>query len=50
LAAYIKKYPEEGAEFKTLISGELPAGWEKALPVSPSKALSYTIARCMFGF
>ena len=37
LAAYLKKYPEEGAEFKSLITGELPAGWEKALPVSPSK-------------
>ena len=32
--AYAQKYPEEGAEFKQLISGELPEGWEKALPVS----------------
>lgn len=32
--AYAQKYPEEGAEFKQLISGELPAGWDAALPVS----------------
>jgi len=32
LAAYCEKYPEEGAEFKQLVSGELPAGWESALP------------------
>lgn len=34
LAKYVEKYPEEGAEFKQLISGKLPEGWEKALPVS----------------
>jgi hypothetical protein len=34
LAKYAEKYPEEAKEFKQLISGELPAGWEKALPVS----------------
>ena len=50
LAAYIKKYPEEGAEFKNLISGHLPQGWEKALPVSPSKILSYRMACFMLGF
>ena len=33
-AEYEKKYPEEAAELKSLITGELPAGWEKALPVS----------------
>lgn len=33
---YEKKYPEEAAEFKSIITGELPAGWEKALPVSSS--------------
>ncbi|XP_002991185.2 transketolase, chloroplastic [Selaginella moellendorffii] len=33
LAAYEKKYPTEAAEFKQLISGELPDGWDKALPV-----------------
>ncbi|CDO97702.1 unnamed protein product [Coffea canephora] len=31
-AEYEKKYPEEAAELKSLITGELPAGWEKALP------------------
>ena len=31
---YEKKYKEEAAELKSIISGELPAGWEKALPVS----------------
>ena len=34
LADYDKKYPEEAAEFKQLISGELPASWDQALPVS----------------
>lgn len=34
LAAFEKKYPEEAEEFKQLISGELPAGWDLALPVS----------------
>lgn len=33
-AEYEKKYSQEAAEFKSIISGELPAGWEKALPVS----------------
>lgn len=33
-AEYEKKYAEEAAELKGIISGELPAGWEKALPVS----------------
>lgn len=32
LGAYEKKYPEEAAEFKQLISTELPANWEKCLP------------------
>ncbi|KAH7432769.1 hypothetical protein KP509_07G039000 [Ceratopteris richardii] len=32
LAAYEKKYPQEAAEFKSLISGEFPAGWAEALP------------------
>jgi transketolase len=32
LAAYEAKYPAEAKEFKQLTSGELPAGWEKALP------------------
>lgn len=33
-AEYEKKYKEEAAELKSIITGELPAGWEKALPVS----------------
>jgi len=32
LAEYNKKYPAEGAEFASLLSGKLPAGWDKALP------------------
>jgi transketolase len=31
-AAYEKKYKEEAAVLKSIISGELPSGWEKALP------------------
>ncbi|KAG5231227.1 transketolase [Salix suchowensis] len=31
-AEYEKKYSEEAAEFKSIMSGELPSGWEKALP------------------
>ncbi|KAF5835261.1 Transketolase, thiamine diphosphate binding domain-containing protein [Dunaliella salina] len=32
LEAYSAKYPTEAAEFKQLISRELPQGWENALP------------------
>ena len=32
LEAYSQKYPAEASEFKQLISQELPAGWEQALP------------------
>lgn len=32
LAAYTKNHPEEAAEFKQLISGDLPSGWESSLP------------------
>ncbi|PKU63592.1 Transketolase, chloroplastic [Dendrobium catenatum] len=31
-AEYEKKYKEDASELKTIISGELPSGWEKALP------------------
>ncbi|KAG8488983.1 hypothetical protein CXB51_017064 [Gossypium anomalum] len=31
-AEYQQKYKEEAAELKAIITGELPAGWEKALP------------------
>jgi len=30
--AYKEKYPEEGAEFEQLISGELPPNWDETLP------------------
>ncbi|VFQ91277.1 unnamed protein product [Cuscuta campestris] len=29
---YEEKYPEEAADLKAIITGELPSGWEKALP------------------
>jgi transketolase len=32
MAAYKQKYPKEAAEFESLLSGKLPAGWEAALP------------------
>jgi len=35
LESYKAKYPAEYAEFTQLVSGELPAGWEKALPTFP---------------
>ncbi|KAF8108578.1 hypothetical protein N665_0108s0111 [Sinapis alba] len=38
-AAYEKKYPEEAAELKSIITGELPAGWEKALPTYTPESL-----------
>ena len=41
-AAYEKKYPEEAAELKSIITGELPAGWEKALPVSKTLFIDYS--------
>jgi transketolase len=52
LAKFVEKYPEEGKEFKQLISGELPAGWEKALPVScPSRSrLAVSSPCCCFPF
>lgn len=33
-AEYEKKYAEEAAELKSIITGVQPAGWEKSLPVS----------------
>ncbi|GJN12989.1 hypothetical protein PR202_ga31320 [Eleusine coracana subsp. coracana] len=33
-AEYEKKYHQEAVELKTIISGELPSGWDSALPVS----------------
>ena len=32
MATYRQKYAKEAAEFEQLVSGNLPAGWEKALP------------------
>jgi transketolase len=32
-AEYEKKYPEDAATLKSIITGELPAGWDDALPV-----------------
>ncbi len=36
LEAYTKVYPQEAAQLRQFISGELPAEWEKALPVFPT--------------
>ncbi|PAD70979.1 transketolase [Bacillus sp. 7586-K] len=33
VAAYSKEYPELGKQFQTAISGELPEGWDKDIPV-----------------
>ncbi|MDF7674293.1 transketolase [Acetobacteraceae bacterium ESL0709] len=35
-AEYGKKYPELAAELKAIFAGELPAGWDKDLPVYPT--------------
>jgi transketolase len=42
LATYVEKYPSKAAEFNELLSGELPSGWEKALPryTTEDKALA----------
>ena len=36
LASYAQKYPKEHAELTRRIRGELPQGWEQALPVYKS--------------
>ena len=36
LEAYAKAYPQEVKTFRRAISGELPEGWEKALPTFPT--------------
>jgi transketolase len=38
LAAYTKAYPAEAEQFRTALSGELPDGWEDALPTFPANA------------
>lgn len=51
LAEHEKKYPEEAAEFKALISGKLPEGWDKALPAytaeSPADATRILSQQCL---
>ncbi|MEW5960110.1 MAG: transketolase [Chloroflexota bacterium] len=34
--SYARTYPQEAEQFKCALSGELPAGWEEALPVFPA--------------
>lgn len=54
-AEYEKKYKEEAAELKAIINRELPADWEKALPVSIVShllvsfdyVLRYLLSSCM---
>ncbi|GAB4844358.1 hypothetical protein Ancab_037722 [Ancistrocladus abbreviatus] len=50
-ADYEKKYKDEAAELKSIISGELPAGWEKALPTytpeSPADATRNLSQQCL---
>ncbi|CAI0404374.1 unnamed protein product [Linum tenue] len=42
-AEYSKKYPEEAAELKSITTGELPSGWESALPTyTPESAADAT--------
>ncbi|KAM4094425.1 hypothetical protein ACB094_06G194300 [Castanea mollissima] len=50
-AEYEKKYKEEAAELKSIITGELPVGWEKALPTytpeSPADATRNLSQQCL---
>jgi transketolase len=36
LEAYSQTYPDEAAELRRIMAGELPEGWETALPVFPA--------------
>lgn len=38
LEAYAQAYPQEAEQFRRALSGELPEGWEEALPVFPADA------------
>lgn len=38
-AEYEKKYKEDAVELKSIFKGELPAGWEKALPVRKLRSI-----------
>ncbi|XP_008813030.1 transketolase, chloroplastic isoform X2 [Phoenix dactylifera] len=48
---YEKKYKEDAAELKQIITGDLPAGWEKALPTytpeSPADATRNLSQQCL---
>ena len=46
-AEYEKKYTEEAAELKSIITGELPVGWEKALPVSSAIVVLVNVLFCL---
>ncbi len=36
LEAYAAEFPQEAEQFRQMLSGELPDGWEEALPVFPA--------------
>ncbi|GIK43591.1 MAG: transketolase [Chloroflexota bacterium] len=38
LEAYAQAHPQEAEQFRRALSGELPEGWEEALPVFPADA------------
>ncbi|BCG47997.1 Transketolase [Citrifermentans bremense] len=38
MAGYAREYPAESAELKLVLAGELPQGWQEALPVFPADA------------
>lgn len=46
LAGYRQRYPEAAAELQRAMAGELPAGWQEALPVFPAdpKGLATRVA------
>ncbi|XP_051213352.1 transketolase, chloroplastic [Lolium perenne] len=50
-AEYEKKYQQEGAELNSIISGELPSEWDKALPTytpeSPADATRNLSQQCL---
>ncbi len=48
LQEYKKVYPEKGAEFERRMRGELPADWQKSLPVFPADAKGMA-SRVAFG-
>ena len=48
LDAYAKAYPQEAEQFRQALSGELPEGWEEALPVFPPDAKGMA-TRAAFG-